>query len=96
MAFPSTPTLGDRYYTHTQTWEWSGSAWVQVYGVDDSSILRTNPDEPTGQIIGLSAAALAGYPIIADTPAENDLLRFNSGAWRTVQQTEIVEGGGYS
>ena len=42
------------------------------------------------------ARSLAGYHIIADTPAENDLLRFNSGAWRTVQQTEIVEGGGYS
>ena len=93
MAFPSTPTLGDRYYTHTQTWEWSGSAWVQVYGVDDSSILRINPDEPAGQIIGSNAAALAGYPIIADTPAENDLLRFNNSAWRNTPQTVITDGG---
>ena len=95
MAFPSNPTLGDRHYTHTQTWEWSGSAWVQVYGVDDSALQRVNPDEPAGQIIGSNAAALAGYPIIADTPVENDMLRFNSGAWRNISQTNVTDGGNF-
>jgi len=93
MSFPAAQAIGDRHYTHTQTWEWTGSEWVQVYGVDDSSILRTNPDEPTGQFIGLSAEALAGHQIIADTPAENDLLRYNNGAWRNTMQTHITDGG---
>lgn len=42
------------------------------------------------------ARSLAGAPLFAEQPLENDMLRFNGGAWRTVQQTEIVDGGGYS
>ena len=95
MAFPASPTLGQRHYTHTQTWEWSGSSWARVYGVDDSAIVRVHPDEPAGQIIGSNAAALAGYPIIADTPVENDMLRFNSGAWRNISQTNVTDGGNF-
>lgn len=92
MAFPANPTLGERYYTHTQTWEWSGSEWVQVYGVDDSAITRINPDEPTGALFG---PALAGVALVVEMLTENDMLRFNSGAWRNTPQTAITDGGNF-
>ena len=92
MAFPANPTLGNRYYTHTQTWEWDGAAWRQVYGVDDSALQRVNPDEPTGQVYG---PVLGGVALILEAPAENDLLRYNTGAWRNTPQTEIVDGGNF-
>lgn len=63
MAFPVNPTVGDRYYTHTQNWEWDGGNWQQIYGVDDSAILRVNPDEPTGQTLGVNALTLSGKAI---------------------------------
>lgn len=95
MAFPANPSPGDRYYTHTQSWQWSGSAWTQVYGVDDSVIQRVNPDEPAGQIIGPSAAAIGGIAVALDAVGEYDLIQYRSNAWRNTPQTHITDGGNF-
>ena len=95
MAFPANPTTGDCYYTHTQTWEWSGTAWGLVYDIDDSAILRVNPDEPTGVPAGVNAVLLAGIRLSVSSLAENDMLRYNNGAWRNTPQTNITDGGNF-
>ncbi len=62
MAFPLNPTVGDRHYTHTQTWEWDGVDWVQEFGVDDSAVLRVNPDEPVpGGLDSMVGSATDGW-----------------------------------
>ena len=95
MAFPPSPILGDRHYTHTQTWEWDGANWVQVFGIDDSAILRVNPDEPTGQFPGVQASVMGGSPITVEDVAEFDLLQYRTGAWRNTPQTNITDGGNF-
>ena len=80
MAFPNAPTLGERYYTHTQTWEWDGANWVQVYGVDDSAMVRVNPDEP------IPSSALAGDGLVY---IRDDELSVTIGASTAVAVEEI-------
>ena len=91
MAFPSNPQTGQMHATHTQTWEWTGTAWVKRFGVEPS-LSRTNPDEPSGRI-GPNATAMGGMPVEIADINEYDLVQYRAGAWRNTGQENIVDGG---
>ena len=45
--------------------------------------------------IDRSALTISGNSIVASNPQENDMFRFNAGAWRNIRQTEVTDGGNF-
>jgi hypothetical protein len=45
--------------------------------------------------VNRNAVTLGGQDIAVSDPQENDMLRFNSGAWRNISQVEVTDGGNF-
>lgn len=44
---------------------------------------------------GGSGDNLGGFPVVLNSPQENDVLQLKSGVWTNINQTAITTGGTY-